>query len=317
MQPYRENRKGYVIDRIFDSNVNEAELIWHRDKEDRIVLPLNENNWYLQMDNELPVKLNINEEYYIPNNVYHRVIKGTDELRVQIIETTFDEDEYEVYEVLEEGKKKKKKKKKDACYYKVKSRYDVWPSAYGSGALVKCRKVGAKNWGNSTDESIDEAKKKKGKTDYSKEKEKGLHGWFERKGGGGEQGWVDCNTCRKDAETGRKKCKPCGRKEGEERAKYPSCRPTPSSCSTPGKGKKWGKTDENVLFNEKNNIFVENNKNMIIKRLHELDLSATLGTTSMPDSPVKEPMVLPETKPSPRRKRIWEVKPAAKPKPKM
>jgi hypothetical protein len=37
--------------------------------------------------------------------------------------------------------------KKDACYYKVKSRYKVWPSAYASGALVKCRKKGAKNWG--------------------------------------------------------------------------------------------------------------------------------------------------------------------------
>ena len=39
-------------------------------------------------------------------------------------------------------------KKKDACYNKVKARYDVWPSAYASGALVKCRKVGAANWGN-------------------------------------------------------------------------------------------------------------------------------------------------------------------------
>ena len=38
--------------------------------------------------------------------------------------------------------------KKDACYHKVKARYDVWPSAYASGALVKCRKAGAKNWGN-------------------------------------------------------------------------------------------------------------------------------------------------------------------------
>jgi hypothetical protein len=44
-------------------------------------------------------------------------------------------------------KKKKKKKKKDACYHKVKARYKVWPSAYASGALVKCRKKGAKNWG--------------------------------------------------------------------------------------------------------------------------------------------------------------------------
>ena len=39
-------------------------------------------------------------------------------------------------------------KKKDACYHKVKARYDVFPSAYASGAIAKCRKVGASNWGN-------------------------------------------------------------------------------------------------------------------------------------------------------------------------
>ena len=54
---------------------------------------------------------------------------------------------------LAEGKDKKGKGsgKKDACYHKVKSRYDVWPSAYASGALVKCRKVGAANWGNKSE----------------------------------------------------------------------------------------------------------------------------------------------------------------------
>lgn len=41
------------------------------------------------------------------------------------------------------------KSKRDACYHKVRSRYKKWPSAYASGALVRCRKVGAKNWGNS------------------------------------------------------------------------------------------------------------------------------------------------------------------------
>ena len=64
----------------------------------------------------------------------------------------------ELEAVLDEKKKKKKKKKKsgkkDACYHKVKSRYKVWPSAYASGALVKCRKVGAKNWGNSKKENL-------------------------------------------------------------------------------------------------------------------------------------------------------------------
>ena len=50
--------------------------------------------------------------------------------------------------------------KKDACYRKVKARYDVWPSAYASGALVKCRKVGAANWGNKSKkkESVEEAR---------------------------------------------------------------------------------------------------------------------------------------------------------------
>ena len=53
----------------------------------------------------------------------------------------------EEVELVDEGKK-------DACYHKVKSRYKVWPSAYASGALVKCRKVGAANWGNSKKESF-------------------------------------------------------------------------------------------------------------------------------------------------------------------
>jgi len=168
--------------------------------------------------------------------------------------------------ILDEKKKKRKKKKKkkkkkkggkkDACYHKVKSRYDVWPSAYASGALVKCRKVGAKNWGNSKKESIsrdrikelveaeiakiDEKKKKKRKLTSKPSSETSLRDWFKRKGEkGGKSGWVDCNTCRKDKKTGRKKCSACGRSTGEKRAKYPKCRPTPSACSKKGNyGKK-------------------------------------------------------------------------------
>ena len=159
---------------------------------------------------------------------------------------------------LQEKKKKKKKKKKkagDRCTRIAKRKYDTWPSAYASGAVVQCRK--GKIWKGLKEDQIvnsDEEKKqvkvkvvisekkKKAKTDYSKEKKSGLHGWFSRQGGKGKsKGWVDCNTCRKDKKTGRKKCKSCGRKEGEKRSKYPSCRPTPSACGTPGKGKKWGK----------------------------------------------------------------------------
>ena len=73
--------------------------------------------------------------------------------------------------------------------------------------------------------------------EYPLNEDESLHKWFKRKGTPGKEGgWVDCNTCRNG------KCKPCGRKEGEKRAKYPSCRPTPAQCKTKGKGKKWGKT---------------------------------------------------------------------------
>ena len=68
-----------------------------------------------------------------------------------------------------------------------------------------------------------------------------LRKWFNQDkdaGGPGKGGgWVDCNTCRKDKKTGRKKCKPCGRQKGEKR-KYPACRPTAAAC---GKRGKWGK----------------------------------------------------------------------------
>ena len=58
----------------------------------------------------------------------------------------------EEVEIIEaKDKKGKGSGKKDACYHKVKSRYSVWPSAYASGALVKCRKVGAANWGNKSE----------------------------------------------------------------------------------------------------------------------------------------------------------------------
>jgi hypothetical protein len=76
----------------------------------------------------------------------------------------------------------------------------------------------------------------------SEVKKETLRTWFKRKGAPGKEGgWVDCNSpIRKDGKiTG---YKTCGRKEGEKRAKYPSCRPTPAQCKSPGKGTKWGKT---------------------------------------------------------------------------
>ena len=110
----------------------------------------------------------------------------------------------------------------DRCKRIADRKYDK-PSAYKSGAIVRCRKGDI--WKDLKEEEINEKVKET------------LRTWFKRKGAPGKEGgWVDCNTCRDG------KCKACGRKKGEKRAKYPSCRPTPSQCKTPGKGKKWGKT---------------------------------------------------------------------------
>ena len=77
-----------------------------------------------------------------------------------------------------EGKDKKGKGSgtKDACYHKVKSRYSVWPSAYASGALVKCRKVGAANWGNKSEEMDYTSFADRAKKTLEKNKKKALKG---------------------------------------------------------------------------------------------------------------------------------------------
>ena len=133
--------------------------------------------------------------------------------------------------ILQEAKKKKKAD--DRCTRIAKRKYDVWPSAYASGAVVKCRQ--GKIWKNESldfndsllfeNDEYEDLLSEESKRDFSKEKEEGLHGWFARQGGKGKsKGWVDCNTCRDG------KCKSCGRQEGETRSKYPRCRPTPSQC---------------------------------------------------------------------------------------
>ena len=78
-------------------------------------------------------------------------------------------------------------------------------------------------------EVLEEKKRKtKRKLTAKPSSETSLRDWFGRKGAKGKKGgWVDCNTCRKDKKTGRKKCSACGRSGGEKRSKYPSCRPTP------------------------------------------------------------------------------------------
>ena len=114
---------------------------------------------------------------------------------------------------------------KDSCYKEAKQKYDVFPSAYASGYISKCRKA-------------KQSKKAKGGT-FDKENKEGLRGWFSRNDG---KGWVDCNTG-----------KPCGRQKGEKRG-YPSCRPTKSDCKdfkVPKKKSPKGKSPEYKKWEKK------------------------------------------------------------------
>ena len=82
--PYSERRKDNLIVRTFSQDIDEKELVWHRDRQDREVTVLEETDWQFQFDNELPQVLK--NTIFIPKNTYHRLIKGTGELNVHIIE---------------------------------------------------------------------------------------------------------------------------------------------------------------------------------------------------------------------------------------
>jgi len=81
--PFEEKESGesYSI-RIFKSDVESEELKWHRDREDRIVESLEETDWMIQLDNELPRQ--IKGMIKIPSGVWHRVIKGSGDLKIRI-----------------------------------------------------------------------------------------------------------------------------------------------------------------------------------------------------------------------------------------
>lgn len=76
--PFTEIVNENFIIREFSKNTKQEELEWHTDAEDRLIIPINESFWKLQIDDCLPIFLKKNEKYYIPNGVYHRLIKDND-----------------------------------------------------------------------------------------------------------------------------------------------------------------------------------------------------------------------------------------------
>jgi hypothetical protein len=78
-----ENLEDNTFIRTFHQDNDSGDLHWHRDREDRIIESIGETDWMIQLDNELPKSLN--QKVFIPKGIYHRVIKGTNNLKIKLI----------------------------------------------------------------------------------------------------------------------------------------------------------------------------------------------------------------------------------------
>lgn len=83
MKPYKEKKiSENTFIREFKQETDSSEYIWHRDKEDRVIESIGDTDWLIQMDNELPKR--IEGRVFIPKEKYHRVIKGTGDLKIKL-----------------------------------------------------------------------------------------------------------------------------------------------------------------------------------------------------------------------------------------
>jgi hypothetical protein len=82
--PFKEEKiKENIYIRTFTQSVEDEDLVWHRDYEDRIVKCLEKTNWMFQFDNELPISFD--NEIFIPKGIYHRIIKGDGDLVIEVV----------------------------------------------------------------------------------------------------------------------------------------------------------------------------------------------------------------------------------------
>lgn len=85
MRPYTDKKiSNRVIIREFSSDVDSHELMWHRDREDRLIEPLEKTDWKIQFENQLPIL--IENQIFISKGTWHRAIKGNGNLKIKITE---------------------------------------------------------------------------------------------------------------------------------------------------------------------------------------------------------------------------------------
>ena len=80
--PFDEYIEDGCYIRTFSENVDDLELVWHRDKEDREIEIIENDGWKFQFDNNIPFTMN--EKFFIPKESFHRVIKGNGVLKIKI-----------------------------------------------------------------------------------------------------------------------------------------------------------------------------------------------------------------------------------------
>ena len=84
--PFEQVEIGSKKIRTFSPDVDDDELKWHQDLNDRKVTILEGGGWQFQMENELPTNLYDTKQIFIPKLAWHRVIKGDNKLVVEIEE---------------------------------------------------------------------------------------------------------------------------------------------------------------------------------------------------------------------------------------
>lgn len=84
--PFQQQKIQGKLIRTFFPDTEEEELKWHQDMKDRKVTIIEDGGWQFQMEDSLPNKLSVAEQIFIPKFVWHRVIKGSGKLIVEIEE---------------------------------------------------------------------------------------------------------------------------------------------------------------------------------------------------------------------------------------
>lgn len=83
--PFKEKKIAEnVFLRYFDHNVISEELVWHQDREDRIIEVIQSNDWYFQRDEEVPFKLVEGMRFSIKKLDYHRLLRGKNDLIIKV-----------------------------------------------------------------------------------------------------------------------------------------------------------------------------------------------------------------------------------------